>query len=139
MEFEPDILSINCNWCGYAGADSAGAMKLEYPTSIRIARVMCMGRVDPLLVLHAFEKGYDGVMMIGCHIGDCHYISGNIQAEKEVEKLKKLLHIIGIGSDRLLLNPVSAGEGPVYARVANEFYKKIQELGPNPLKAKAKA
>jgi coenzyme F420-reducing hydrogenase delta subunit len=95
---------------------------------------MCSGRIDPEFILHAFEKGIDGVMVIGCHIGDCHYVSGNLEAEKKVKIVKRLLEIVGFESDRLALEWVSAAEGLRFSRLIADFVEKIRQLGPNPLK-----
>jgi len=134
MSFEPKILAFCCNWCSYAGADLAGVSRYQYPPNVRIIRVMCSGRIDPEFILHAFEKGIDGVMVIGCHIGDCHYVSGNLEAEKKVKIVKRLLEIVGLESDRLALEWVSAAEGLRFSRLIADFVEKIRQLGPNPLK-----
>jgi len=136
MSFEPKILAFCCNWCSYAGADLAGVSRYQYPPNVRIIRVMCSGRIDPEFILHAFEKGIDGVMVIGCHIGDCHYVSGNLEAEKKVKIVKKLLEIVGFESERLALEWVSAAEGMRFSRLIKDFVEKIRRLGPNPLKKK---
>jgi len=134
MSFEPKILAFCCNWCSYAGADLAGVSRYQYPPNVRIIRVMCSGRIDPEFILHSFEKGIDGVMVIGCHIGDCHYVSGNLEAEKKVKIVKRLLEIVGFESDRLALEWVSAAEGLRFSRLIADFVEKIRQLGPNPLK-----
>lgn len=133
MSFEPDILGFACNWCGYAGADQAGTNKMQYPVNIKLLRVMCLGRVDMTLLLEAFKKGFDGVILIGCHIGDCHYVSGNKNAVLVVERLKGILHFLGIEPERLRLEWVSAGEGPIFVKVVKHFVNEIKELGPSPL------
>jgi heterodisulfide reductase subunit A len=130
---EPKILSFFCNWCAYAGADMAGVSRFGYPPTIKIIRVMCSGRIDPIHVLQAFLLGADGVLIGGCHRGDCHYISGNLKAEKRIEALKKLLQAAGIGAERLRFEWISAGEGQKLARVVEEFTAQINKLGPNPL------
>lgn len=134
MSYEPDILGFCCNWCGYAGADGAGQAKLQYPTNLRIIRVMCLGRVDPSFILRAFEDGYDGVALIGCHIGDCHYVSGNINAQDVVERVRGILDTMGLGRSRLRMEEVSSAEGPVFAEVANAFKDELVAMGPSPLK-----
>ena len=136
MTFEPKILAFCCNWCSYAGADLAGVSRYQYPPNVRIIRMMCSGRVDPEFILHAFQKGIDGVMVIGCHIGDCHYVSGNLEAEKKVKMVKRLLEIVGFESDRLALEWVSAAEGLRFSRLITDFVEKVKLLGPNPLKKK---
>ena len=135
-EFEPIIIAFCCNWCAYAGADLAGVSRIQYPPNIRIIRVMCTGMVDESYILKAFENGADGVLVAGCHPGDCHYISGNLKAEKEVEKTKKLLDLMGLESRRLRLEWISASEGEKFARVVKEFVEELKKLGPNPLKLK---
>ena len=133
MSFEPDVLGFACNWCGYAGADQAGMNKMQYPANIKLLRVMCLGRVDTNLVLEAFQKGFDGIMLVGCHIGDCHYISGNKNAVLVVERLRNILHYLGIESERLRIEEVSGGEGPLFVKVVTEFIEELKELGPSPL------
>ena len=138
-EFEPRIVAFCCNWCAYAGADLAGVSRIQYPPTVRIIRVMCTGMVDESYIMKAFEEGADGVLVAGCHPGDCHYISGNLKAEKEVERTKKLLDLIGIGSDRLRLEWISASEGEKFARVIREFTEQLKALGPSPLKRRQTA
>ncbi|NHI92424.1 MAG: hydrogenase iron-sulfur subunit [Candidatus Lokiarchaeota archaeon] len=132
-EFQPTIVAFLCNWCSYAGADLAGLSRFQYPPSVRIIRVMCSGRVDPIFVLKSLEEGADGVLVGGCHIGDCHYISGNLQTQERMQNLIKVLDVIGF-SDRLRLEWVSAGEGQKFQQVIIDFTKKIKELGPSPFK-----
>jgi len=133
MVFEPKILSFLCNWCAYAGADLAGISRFQYPPNTRVIRVMCSGRVDPVFIPKAFLAGYDGVMILGCHPGDCHYLTGNYQAEKKINLTRKLLNMAGIDSERLLLDWVSAGEGERFSQVVRQFIEKIRTLGPFPL------
>lgn len=135
MSFEPKILGILCNWCSYAGADLAGVSRVQYPTNIRIIRVMCSGRVDPILIIEAIKRGIDGVIIMGCHIGDCHYISGNYEAEMKFDLIKKLLNLVNL-SDRVRLEWVSASEGARFGKVVAEFTEFIKNLGPSPLKAR---
>jgi len=130
-EYNPKIVGFLCNWCGYAGADLAGTSRLSYPTNIRIIRVMCSGRVEPVFILNAFENGADGVLVAGCHPGDCHYRSGNQHAEKRIDKTKKLLDLLGIGSDRLRLEWISAAEGEKFASVIKDFTEKLRSKGPS--------
>ena len=129
----PKILAFLCNWCSYAGADLAGVSRFQYPPTIRVIRVMCSGRVDPVFVLKAFENGVDGVLVGGCHPGDCHYISGNLAAEKRMNNLKIVLETLGLGAERLRLEWVSASEGAKFQSTVREFTEKIKELGANPL------
>ncbi len=135
MDYEPKVLGFACNWCGYAGADQAGAAKIEYPPNIRIARVMCMGRVDQTLVLEAFLRGFDGVLLTGCHVGDCHYVSGNILTYENMARFRGSLDIIGLGAARLRVEEVSASEGPRFAREVGEFVAELRQLGPSPYRA----
>jgi coenzyme F420-reducing hydrogenase delta subunit len=135
ITFKPKILGFLCNWCSYAGADLAGVSRIQYSPNIRIIRVMCSGRVDPLFIAEAFSKKIDGVLVLGCHPGDCHYISGNYEAEMKMNMLSKLLAFIGF-SERLRLDWVSAAEGNRFAQLVNEFNKHIINLGPSPLKNK---
>jgi coenzyme F420-reducing hydrogenase delta subunit len=138
MNFEPKILSFLCNWCAYAGADLAGISRFQYPPNTRVIRVMCSGRVDPAFIPKAFLVGYDGVMILGCHPGDCHYLSGNYQAEKKITLTKRLLDMAEVGSERVLLDWVSAGEGERFSQIVRQFVEKIKGLGPFPLDQKAK-
>lgn len=133
-DFEPIVIGFACNWCGYAAADQAGMSKIQYPTNIKLARVMCLGTVDPYLIINAFTRGFDGVMLIGCHIGECHYVSGNKNAAWVVERLKKILNIVGLREERLRIEEASAGEAPKFARVVKDFIQQLKPLGPNPLR-----
>jgi len=132
--FEPKIIAFCCNWCSYAGADLAGGMRLKYSSNIRPIRVMCSGRISPHFIIKAFQEGADGVLVTGCHIGDCHYMKGNYITAKRVAILKELLNFIGISPDRLRLEWIAASEGDKFARVADEFTKKIKALGPSSIK-----
>jgi len=129
--FEPNILVFCCNWCSYAGADLAGVSRFQYPPNIRIIRVMCSGRVDPAFVLKALKNGADGVLVSGCHIGDCHYITGNEYTQERFERLYNILiKQLGINPKRVRLEWVSASEGKRFAEVITEFTNQIKELGP---------
>ena len=130
VEFEPRIVAFMCNWCTYAGADSAGVARMESPANVLPIRVMCSGRVSPEMVLRAFRAGADGVLVMGCHIGDCHYSSGNHRTIKRVPLLRNLLGYAGIDPDRLRLAWVSAAEAPRFVQVTKEFTDTIRELGP---------
>jgi F420-non-reducing hydrogenase iron-sulfur subunit len=132
MSFEPKILAFLCNWCAYAGADLAGISRFQYPPNTRVIRVMCTGRIDPGFIPRAFLAGFDGVMILGCHPGDCHYLSGNLQAERKMTLLRKLLSDEGVGGDRLLLDWVSAGEGQRFAELIRGFIESIRSQGPLP-------
>lgn len=138
-KYLPKVLGICCRWCSYAGADLAGAMRLQYPPAVRIMMVPCTGRVDILHLLKAFEAGWDAVFVSGCHEGDCHYLAGNIQARKRVNKVKKALAEIGLEPERLEMFWVSSAEGPQFAWVAREMTERALRLGPNPVKREARA
>jgi F420-non-reducing hydrogenase iron-sulfur subunit len=133
-EFEPKIIGFFCNWCAYSASDLAGISRISYPSNIRIIRVMCSGRVNIPLVLGAFVKGADGVLVAGCHPGDCHYIKGNLWTRRRVTLVKLFLDAIGIGSERLRLEWIGASEGQKVADTVSNFIQTIKELGPNPLK-----
>lgn len=132
-EFEPRIVGFFCNWCSYAGANLAGVSRTKMPPNVRIIRIMCSGGVDERLISKAFTAGADGVLVCGCHPGDCHYKKGNINARRRVTGLKPLLEAIGISGDRLRLEWISASEGPKVAETVGSFTKTIKELGPSPL------
>ena len=135
QEFEPVILALACNWCSYAGADLAGISRCQYPTNVRIIRVMCSGMVHPNLVIEALTKGADGVVMCGCHPGDCHYQEGNLKAERRAEAITLMLQDFGIEEERFKLAWVSASEGPQFAKLMTEFTEQIKRLGPSPYKS----
>jgi Fe-S oxidoreductase/coenzyme F420-reducing hydrogenase delta subunit len=131
--FEPEIVALCCNWCGYAGADLAGVSRVQYPPNIRIIRIMCTGRVEPNHVLKALQLGADGVMIIGCHPGDCHYSSGNTRAVDVIEATREMLRPLGMDG-RLRLEWISAAEGSKFGKVVAEFTEQVKALGPNPMK-----
>jgi F420-non-reducing hydrogenase iron-sulfur subunit len=131
-DFEPIIVAFCCNWCSYAGADLAGTSRLQYPSNIRIVRVMCSGMVHPNLVIDALTKGADGVLVCGCHPGDCHYIDGNLKAEKRAEAIELMLEDFGLEPERFRLEWVSASEGPKFAQVATEMVEQVKSVGPSP-------
>jgi coenzyme F420-reducing hydrogenase delta subunit len=132
-EWKPKILGILCNWCSYAGADLAGSARTQYPPDVRIIRVMCTGRVDPLFILKAFVDGADGVLVSGCHFGDCHYLEGNYKAAKRMFVMKSLLKGIGLEDKRLRMTFVSASEGAKWAKVIEDVVNTVKELGPSPI------
>ncbi|HMA05082.1 MAG TPA: hydrogenase iron-sulfur subunit [Methanomicrobiales archaeon] len=136
--WKPKILGIVCNWCSYAGADLAGSARAQYPPDIRIVRLMCTGRVDPLFIMKAFMDGADGVLVSGCHFGDCHYLEGNYKSAKRMFLLKSVLKDLGIEDKRLRMTFVSASEGAKWAKVVGDVVKTINDLGPSPIKALAK-
>jgi F420-non-reducing hydrogenase iron-sulfur subunit len=131
-EFEPKIIAFLCNWCSYAGADLAGVSRLQMPPTFRTIRVMCSSRIDPMFVVKAFLSGADGVIIAGCHPGDCHYIKGNYYARRRFAVWHKTFESLGLESERLRLSWVAASEGPRYAEVVKEFTEEIRKLGPNP-------
>lgn len=133
-EFEPNIIGFLCNWCSYAGADLAGTSRLKYPPNIKSIRVMCSGRVDPIFILEALKKGADGVLVAGCHPGDCHYQSGNYKTNRRIKLLKKLLEELGIDPTRVRFEYISASEGQKFAQVVTEFVAELKKLGPSPIK-----
>mgnify|MGYP000085465856 FL=1 len=130
MAFEPRIIAFLCNWCTYTGADLAGVSRLKSPANIRVIRTMCSGRVDPTFVLKAFELGADGVLIGGCHPGDCHYTEGNYKTLRRVHLLKPMLKVFGIDPRRVRLEWISAAEGDKYQAVTIEFTETIRSLGP---------
>ena len=130
--FEPKIIGFLCNWCSYRAADLAGTSRIKYQPNVRMIRVMCSGRVDPTFVLKALALGADGVLIGGCHPGECHYEKGNMSARRRVVALKPFLDAIGIGQERLRLEWISASEGPRVAEVITEFTETIRQLGPSP-------
>jgi F420-non-reducing hydrogenase iron-sulfur subunit len=132
--FEPIIVGFFCNWCSYAGADVAGIARMQYPANLRILRLMCSGRVDERLVLKAFSLGADGVLVCGCHPGDCHYQRGNLSARRRVTGLKPFLEAVGVGGDRLRLEWISASEAPKVAETVTSFVEALKQLGPSPFR-----
>ena len=130
MSYEPKIVGFLCNWCSYTGADLAGTARIKYPANIKIIRVMCSGRVDSTFVLKAFAEGADGVLVAGCHPGDCHYLEGNYKALRRAMLLKRILADFGIDEKRFRLEWVSASEGDKFAKVVNGMVKDIALLGP---------
>jgi F420-non-reducing hydrogenase iron-sulfur subunit len=132
-EFEPKIIGFLCNWCSYAGADLAGVSRIQYPSNIRIVRVMCSGRIDPIIPLEVFMRGADGILVLGCHPGDCHYVEGNLYEERKIKMLKMLIALTGLEPERLKLEWVSASEGQRFAQVVTEFTEQIKKLGRSPL------
>jgi len=128
--FEPKIVGFLCNWCAYSGADLAGVSRIKSSPNIRIIRTMCSGRVDPSFILEAFKRGADGVLVAGCHFGDCHYLEGNFKTIRRIEFLKMILNQIGINEKRVRLEWISASEAEKYAKVSFEFTEEIKKLGP---------
>jgi F420-non-reducing hydrogenase iron-sulfur subunit len=129
-DFEPRIVAYVCNWCAYAAADLAGTSRLEYASNVRVVKVPCMGRIDPMLILKAFEGGAEGVLMSGCHPGDCHYNAGNYVARRRWIAFSSLLDFVGIDRRRVHFRWISAAEGAKWADTVNEVTKAVRELGP---------
>jgi F420-non-reducing hydrogenase iron-sulfur subunit len=132
--FEPRIVAFLCNWCTYTGADLAGTSRIQYPPNVRIIRLMCSGAVDPVYVLKALLDGADGVLIGGCHPGDCHYQEGNYKARRRVAILKETLKQMGLEEERLWLRWISASEGQRFAETVTDMTSAIKALGPNPMK-----
>ena len=133
-DFEPRIIAFLCNWCTYTGADLAGTSRLQYPPNIRVIRLMCSGALDPVYVLKALLEGADGVLIGGCHPGDCHYVSGNYKARRRVAILKEILTQMGFDEDRVWMRWISASEGRLFADTVEEMVTALRAKGPNPLK-----
>jgi coenzyme F420-reducing hydrogenase delta subunit len=129
-EWEPKIAAIVCNWCTYAGADLAGISRIQYPPNVRVIRVPCTGRINPFYIVKALQEGADGVLVSGCHPGECHYISGNLVARRKFAMLKSFLNYIGIEGDRTMFTWVSASEGDRFAQVIKGVTAKVKALGP---------
>jgi len=134
MSFEPKIVAFLCNWCSYTGADLAGTSRMKYSANIRIIRVMCSGRVDPTFVLKSFREGADGVLICGCHPGDCHYHEGNYRCLRRYHLLQKYIQQMGIESDRLRLAWISASEGKQFAQLVDEMTEQVRKVGPSKIK-----
>ena len=134
MSFEPKIVGFLCNWCSYTGADLAGTSRIQYPANIRIIRVMCSARIEPAFVLRALARGADGVLICGCHPGDCHYSEGNYKTMRRFPLLKRLLKEYGVENDRVRLEWVSASEGQRFADIVTDMTERVRALGPLPIK-----
>ena len=132
-KWEPKVVGFLCHWCSYAGADLTGSARLEYPHNIRIIRIPCSGRVDPMFILRALQNGLDGVLVSGCHPGDCHYQSGNFHARRKFAITRRLLDYVGIEPERVQFSWVAASEGPKMAAVISEFVEGVRKVGPNRL------
>jgi F420-non-reducing hydrogenase iron-sulfur subunit len=130
MTFEPKIVGFLCNWCSYTGADLAGTARIKYAANIRSIRVMCSGRIEPTFIIKALFEGADGVLIAGCHPGDCHYQEGNYKALRRVKLLKRILPDYGVEPERVRLEWVAASEGERFATIVDEFTEQIRELGP---------
>jgi F420-non-reducing hydrogenase iron-sulfur subunit len=129
-EFEPKIVLFACNWCTYAALDLAGTSRMKYPPNFRVIKVMCSGRIDPQFIVEAFKQGADGILVAGCHLGDCHYIEGNYKAMRRITLLKRMLDTLGIERERLRLEWISASEAIRFVEIAKEMVEQIKDLGP---------
>lgn len=132
-DFEPKIVGFFCNWCTSQAADLAGTTRLQYPPNVRPIRMMCSGTLDPAYVMSALVKGADGVIIGGCHPGDCHYVNGNYKARRRVAIIQTILETFGLGKDRVWLRWIAASEGPQFARTIRQFTEHIRKLGKNPI------
>jgi F420-non-reducing hydrogenase iron-sulfur subunit len=130
MSFEPKLVGFLCNWCSYTGADLAGTARMKHPPNLRVIRVMCSGRVDPNFILEALARGADGVLVLGCHPGDCHYTEGNYKCQRRLPLTRKLADQMGIDPRRIRLEWVSASEGARFTKVVTEFTEQVRALGP---------
>jgi coenzyme F420-reducing hydrogenase delta subunit len=130
-EWEPKILAFLCNWCSYAGADLAGVSRIQYPPNVRVIRVPCSGRVNPLFLLRGLQNGADGVLVSGCHPGDCHYLSGNLAARRKFALVRELLTYAGVEPERVQFTWVSASEGGRFAAIVQKVVEQVRKLGPN--------
>ena len=135
MDFRPKIVAFLCNWCAYTGADLAGTSRIHYAPNIRIIRIMCSGRIEPTFILKAFQQGADGVLVCGCHPGDCHYQEGNYKCLRRFKLLQKFTHQMGIEKDRLRLEWISASEGKQFAELVNDMTKTLLSMGPSKVKS----
>jgi len=133
-EFEPKVVAFMCNWCTYAGADNAGVARIQSPANILPIRVMCSGRISPEIVLRTFREGADGVLVSGCHPGDCHYVNGNLKARRRIKLLKEILPRFGFDERRVKLTWIGASEGVDFAKTIKEMVSEIKALGPNEVK-----
>ena len=129
-DFQPDIVAFLCNWCSYAGADLAGTSRIQYPSNVRVIRVMCSGRVNPLFVMNALQQGADGVLISGCHPGDCHYMTGNYYARRRFNLMRNFLEYLGVEPERVRMSWVSASEGAKWKEVIEEITEDIKKIGP---------
>lgn len=134
MNQNPKIVAFLCNWCSYTGADLAGTSRMKYAANIRIIRIMCSGRVEPTFVLKAFKEGADGILICGCHPGDCHYHEGNYKCLRRFHLLQKYIVQMGIPVERLKLEWISASEGAEFAQLVNEFTETLKKLDPSQIK-----
>ncbi len=133
-DFEPFILGIFCNWCTYTGCDQAGTSRMQRPANLRVMRVMCSGRVEPVMILEALKRGADGVLVGACHVGDCHYVNGNHKTVRRMPLINEYIKQLGINPNRVWLRHISASEGAELTEIVHEYVAELKKLGPNPLK-----
>lgn len=133
-KYEPKIVALLCTYCTYTAADMAGSMRLQYPSGVRIVKLLCTGKVDVLYLLKIFAAGADAVMVSGCEIGDCHFLEGNLRAKERVEHARALLDEVGLGGDRLEMFHIGASDAPKWAQAVETMTRRAMELGPNPLR-----
>ncbi len=131
-DFEPKIIAFVCNWCTYAGADLAGTSRMQYPPNVKIIRLMCSGSIDPIYILKSLLEGFDGVLLGGCHPGDCHYTNGNYKARRRITLLQNILKNVGFEEDRVWLRWISASEGKKFATTVTEMVDYLKQKGPTP-------
>jgi F420-non-reducing hydrogenase iron-sulfur subunit len=129
-DFDPNIVAFLCNWCSYAGADLAGTSRIQYPPNVRVIRVMCSGRVNPLFVMNALQQGADGVLISGCHPGDCHYMQGNYYARRRFNLMRNFMEYLGVEPERVRMSWVSASEGAKWKDVIEEVTETVRAVGP---------
>ncbi len=129
-EFEPKIVAFLCNWCSYAGADLAGTSRMKYPANVKAIKVMCSGRINPMFVVNALQEGADGVLISGCHPGDCHYTQGNYFARRRFQIIRRILEYVGIHPNRVRMSWVSAAEGKKFTEVIKEVVEDVKKIGP---------
>ena len=130
QKFDPKIIVFACNWCSYAGADLAGVSRLQYPPNVKIVRIMCTGRMEPSVILNTFHQGADGVLVSGCHPGDCHYVSGNLQARRRFAIFRKLMEFSGLDINRMRFSWIAAAEGGTWVKVIDDFINDLKKIGP---------
>jgi len=134
VEFEPKIVAFLCNWCAYRGADLAGTSRFHYPSNVRVIRLMCSGSIDPVYVIKALLDGADGVLVGGCHLGNCHYQDGNYRAQRRIEITKNILRQVGIDEERVWLRWIDASEGKLFTEIIGQMAEELRARGPNPMR-----
>jgi len=137
IEFEPKVVAYCCTFCAYSAADLAGSMRLQYSPNVRVVKIQCTGKMEPILILRAIQSGADAVMVCGCNLGDCHFVEGNVHGKRWVRYSKKLLAESGMEPERVEFFHIPASAGPQFAEVVNEMTERVRKLGPNPLKPRS--